>query len=169
MVKPFQPSTVVSVSAQNNARDASTGHPNEMPVSILLGTCVSLADRVSVYQLIERGISVADVCRYASVVALLKDKQILLQVTGLSARSLSRRQRSDGHNLNRDQSARILRFAQALDKASRVFGSNVDAESWISTPAMGLSWAVPLQMLINPVGYELVDDFLTRIEYGVYQ
>ena len=169
MVKPFQPSKLVSVSAQNSAQDASSVHAEEMPVSILVGNCVSLADRASVFQLIERGISAADVCRYASVVALLKDKQILLQVTGISARSLSRRRRSDGQNLNRDQSARILRFAQTLDKASRVFGSSIEAERWISTPAMGLNGAVPLQMLINPVGFELVDEFLTRMEYGVYQ
>lgn len=169
MVKTFQPSNGVSVSTQNNARDASTDRAWEMPVSILLGTCATFANRVSVYQLIERGISAADVCRYSSVVGLLKDKQILFQVTGLSARSLSRRQRGNGQNLNRDQSARILRFAQALDKASRVFGSNLDAEGWMSTPAMGLDWAIPLQMVINPVGFELVDDFLTRMEHGVYQ
>jgi len=141
----------------------------EASIGILLGNDASLADRFSIYQLIERGISTADVFEFASSVSLLKDKQILLRVTGLSVHSLYRRRRNNGQNLNRDQSARVLRFAQALDKATRVFGSRHDAEDWITTPALGLNWAVPLQMLINPVGFELVDDFLSRIELGVYQ
>ncbi|WP_341521876.1 antitoxin Xre/MbcA/ParS toxin-binding domain-containing protein [Pseudomonas sp. G.S.17] len=137
------------------------------PAGILLGGCASFADRVAIYELIERGISAADVREYASAVALLRDDRILSQITGLSFRSL-RRLSSEGQNLNRDQTARVLRFAQTLDKATRVFAGPKDAEDWMSTPAVGLNWATPLRMLINPVGFELVDDFLTRMEWGVY-
>ena len=136
----------------------------------MLGSSASFANRISVYNLIERGISTANVCKYASAVALFQDKQILSQVTGLSYRSLSRRRlQDDGRNLNRDQTARLLRFAQILDHATRVFGSAYYAESWISEPALGLDGVSPLQMLLNPVGFELVGDFLARIELCVYQ
>lgn len=150
------------------AKPSHSERQREYPAGILLGSCTSFADRIAVYALVERGIAATAVIEYASAVALLKDKEVLSQVIGLSMRSL-RRQGRNGQNLDRDQSARVLRFAQALDKATRVFGISTHAESWISTPAMGLNWASPLQMLSNPVGFELVDDFLTRMDWGVYQ
>jgi putative toxin-antitoxin system antitoxin component (TIGR02293 family) len=158
----------VDLAAGREKAEPAHSERSKCPAGILLGRCVSFADRIAVYGLIERGIPAADVVKYASAVALLKDRQILSQVTGLSMRSLYRRAR-DGQRVNRDQTARILRFAQALDKATRVFGGSNGAEGWISTPAMGLDWASPIQMLINPVGFELVDEFLSRMEWGVYQ
>lgn len=149
------------------ARVGYSGLIDRNPSSILMGSCAFLANRVAVYQLIECGIPAADVRKYASAVSLLHDDRILSQITGLSLRSL-RRLSSNGQNLNRDQTARVLRFAQTLDKATRVFADPKDAEDWMSTPAVGLNWASPLQMLSNPVGFELVDEFLTRMEWGVY-
>lgn len=36
------------------------------------------------------------------------------------------------------------------------------------TPAMGLEGRAPIDLLTTQVGFELVDDFLTRMQYGVY-
>lgn len=168
MIAAYQQSKLGSAGRREQPPLAHPELQRRYPAQILLGSCASFADRIAIYRLIEHGLSAADVCKYASAVALFKNKQILSQLTGLSTRALCRQAR-DGKCLNCDRTARVLRFAQTLEKATRVFGSSHDAEDWISTPAMGLDGATSLQMLINPVGFELVDDFLTRMEFGVYQ
>ena len=55
-----------------------------------------------------------------------------------------------------------------LAKATEVFGPQAAAEAWISEPVMGLDRQVPLDLLQTPAGVDLVNAFLTRLEYGVY-
>ncbi len=58
--------------------------------------------------------------------------------------------------------------ADALAKATQVFGSAGEAERWMSRPAMGLDGQRPVDLLQTVRGTELVHDFLVRLEYGVY-
>jgi putative toxin-antitoxin system antitoxin component (TIGR02293 family) len=55
-----------------------------------------------------------------------------------------------------------------LTRATSVFGSRTAAEQWLAQPATGLDQRRPIDLLITPAGVELVEDFLGRIEYGVY-
>lgn len=55
-----------------------------------------------------------------------------------------------------------------LEKATDVLGSRELAERWMVKPARGLDGEMPIDLIANSVGYELVTDFLTRVEYGVY-
>ncbi|MNH23142.1 hypothetical protein D3C79_830280 [compost metagenome] len=55
-----------------------------------------------------------------------------------------------------------------LEKAQEVFGTRVLAEEWMTRPALVLDGESPIDLLSNPVGYELVTDFLNRLDYGVY-
>lgn len=55
-----------------------------------------------------------------------------------------------------------------LAKATNILGSKEAAESWMSRPAMGLDQQRPLDLLLTEVGTEVVEDFLTRLEYNVY-
>jgi len=50
-----------------------------------------------------------------------------------------------------------------------VFGSQPLAEEWLGRPSQFLRGGVPLDMIDNPVGFQAVEDYLERIEYGVYQ
>lgn len=61
------------------------------------------------------------------------------------------------------------RQKQALSYASKVFGSRESAIRWWNKPASGLYKRSPCSLVSNHVGYVLVMDFLTRLEYGVYQ
>lgn len=54
-------------------------------------------------------------------------------------------------------------------KAVEVFGSKEDAEQWLRSPAMGLDGRRPIDLLESPEGKQLVEDFLSRLEFGVYQ
>jgi putative toxin-antitoxin system antitoxin component (TIGR02293 family) len=55
-----------------------------------------------------------------------------------------------------------------MAKASEVFGGVRQAEAWMDKPAMGLDGCRPIEMLQTLQGAEVVNDFLTRLEYGVY-
>ncbi len=55
-----------------------------------------------------------------------------------------------------------------LLRASRVLGSQEAAERWLEHPAIGLDRRRPIDLLATPSGAKMVEDYLTRIEYGVY-
>jgi putative toxin-antitoxin system antitoxin component (TIGR02293 family) len=59
--------------------------------------------------------------------------------------------------------------AAILIKAIEVFGSKEDAELWLRSPAMGLDGQRPIDLLRSPEGNRLVEEFLFRLEHGVYQ
>src|SRR5260370_9472837 len=70
--------------------------------------------------------------------------------------------------LNQEQSGRTGKFAEILAKATTIFGSQERAEQWLEKPATGLNQRRPIDLLSTPAGVELVEDFLERLEYGVY-
>lgn len=59
--------------------------------------------------------------------------------------------------------------AAILIKAVEVLGSKQDAELWLRSSAIGLDGQRPIDMLKSPDGKRLVEEFLFRLEYGVYQ
>lgn len=52
--------------------------------------------------------------------------------------------------------------------ATRVFGSREQARRWLQKPAIGLDGRRPFDLLTSDEGRQLVEDYLGRIEYGVY-
>ncbi|WP_031320817.1 type II RES/Xre toxin-antitoxin system antitoxin [Pseudomonas piscis] len=136
---------------------------------ILLGGRARFDDRISIYRLTEEGIPLAAIVKFVSSVPMLKDEQVLAKIIGLSERTLHRRLKTPDEPLNPEQSARAVRFAQVLSKAQEIFGSSEQAQEWMAKPVMALDGHKPVDLLTNPIGFELVDEFLTRLEYGVYQ
>jgi putative toxin-antitoxin system antitoxin component (TIGR02293 family) len=55
-----------------------------------------------------------------------------------------------------------------LAKATRVLGSQEEAEQWLKRPAIGLNRRRPIDLLTTRVGAKLVEIYLGRLEYGVY-
>jgi putative toxin-antitoxin system antitoxin component (TIGR02293 family) len=49
-----------------------------------------------------------------------------------------------------------------------VFGSEAAADEWLEQPAIGLNQRRPIDLKTTPGELELVEDFLGRIEHGVY-
>ncbi len=60
------------------------------------------------------------------------------------------------------------RSATTLAKAAEVFCGVDEAERWMVRRVMGLDGQRPVELLRTPEGAELVNDFLVRLEYGVY-
>ncbi|MGQ7245754.1 type II RES/Xre toxin-antitoxin system antitoxin [Halomonas sp. V046] len=120
-----------------------------------------------IHEMIEEGLASQDVIHFVESVDLLRDKKVVSKVLGMSERTLYRRVKSP-EPLTAEQSSRTWRFAEILTKAENVFGDPQEAQRWMSTPAMGLERRKPIDLITTQVGFELVDNFLTRLDYGVY-
>lgn len=62
----------------------------------------------------------------------------------------------------------IAIHARILARATEVLGGAAQAQDWMTRPAMGLNRQRPVDLLETIQGAEIVDEFLTRLEYGVY-
>jgi putative toxin-antitoxin system antitoxin component (TIGR02293 family) len=87
---------------------------------------------------------------------------------GMSLRTFQRRKDAPDKPLSQEQSGRTWKFAEILAKATDVFGSQEEAEQWLERPAIGLDQRRPIDLLGTPAGVELVEQYLTRLAYGVY-
>jgi putative toxin-antitoxin system antitoxin component (TIGR02293 family) len=102
-------------------------------------------------------------------VALVRRADTLEKAVGISLRTLQRRKKdAPAKPLSTEQSGRAWKFAELLAKATRIFGSQEEAERWFEAPAVGLSQHRPIDLLSTPAGVELVEDHLERIAFGVY-
>jgi putative toxin-antitoxin system antitoxin component (TIGR02293 family) len=88
---------------------------------------------------------------------------------GISMRTLQRRRSGASRaRLSAEQSGRLWKFAELLGRATAIFGSQEEAEAWFQRPALAFDGRLPIDLLGTPAGVELVEDHLTRLEYGVY-
>jgi putative toxin-antitoxin system antitoxin component (TIGR02293 family) len=98
----------------------------------------------------------------------LRSSPSLEKALGMSLRTIQRRKERPDQVLDREQSSRTWKFAEILARATEVMGSQVEAEEWLARPAMGLDGRRPIDLLESAAGTEIVEEFLTRLEYGVY-
>ncbi|MVW84390.1 DUF2384 domain-containing protein [Pseudomonas sp. PB101] len=125
-------------------------------------------DRIEVFRATQAGFRLGSVIEMVESVQAFRDYDVLTRIIGLSARTVARRMKNPDEALTPEQSARALHYAEVLEKAIGVFGSRELAEEWMTKPALGLDGDSPIDLLSNSVGHEIVSDFLTRLEYGVY-
>ncbi|MDT4846376.1 putative toxin-antitoxin system antitoxin component [compost metagenome] len=138
------------------------------PLELLIGR-ERIGNPYQIFQLIESGIPVGNAVQALTELNLIANQRVLTKVISISVRALLRNAQQSQSVLNPNDSWRLLILIQTMRKAVQVFGSLHSAERWILKPAFGLNGLAPLDLIVNPVGYEIVTDFLTRLEYGVYQ
>jgi len=98
----------------------------------------------------------------------LRDPASIEKAVGISRRTFQRRKVAPRKPLSREQSGRTWKFAEILAKATAVLGSQEEAEQWLERPAIGLDQRRPIDLLATPAGVGIVEEFLGRIEFGVY-
>lgn len=118
------------------------------------------------HDLIAHGLPAASLVHLGEHAGL--DAGRLVEALGMSLRTLQRRREDQGRSLSPEQSGRAWTFAEILGRATEVFGSREGALDWLQRPALALEGRRPIDLLRTPAGAELVDDHLTRLEYGVY-
>ena len=119
------------------------------------------------HDLVLQGIPAAAMVKlFTTVLTLSTD--LVLDAIGVSERSYARRKAAPKTRLPVNESERLWRFAEILAHATHVFGSQAEAENWLDRPAIGLDQRKPIDLLRTHPGVRLVEDYLTRIEHGVY-
>jgi len=116
---------------------------------------------------------VANGLKGGAILHLLQNVKVLhandvLGAVGVSSRTAQRHKLDPKRPLAQEQRGRTWRFAQVLAKAQEVFENQEEAEKWLATPAIALDQRRPIDLLSSPVGAELVEQLLGRIELGVY-
>jgi putative toxin-antitoxin system antitoxin component (TIGR02293 family) len=137
----------------------------------LLGGQALLRRRIrtplDVHVVIEQGFSSKAFGHLAAQVLVL-DSAAVHKAVGMSVRTTQRRRQSPRKPLSVEQSGRAWKFAEVLAKASEVFGSQKAGEEWLAAPATALEGQKPIDLLSTPVGTDMVERLLGRIEFGVY-
>jgi putative toxin-antitoxin system antitoxin component (TIGR02293 family) len=124
--------------------------------------------RLDVHEMILEGLPSRALSHLVDSLVVLRKTPSLEKAVGMSLRTFQRREGAPGKPLSQEQSGRAWKFAEVLAKATAVFGSQEEAERWLERPAIGLDGRCPIDLLATPAGTEMVEDHLTRIEYGVY-
>ncbi len=87
---------------------------------------------------------------------------------GMSQRTYQRHKSVASKPLSPDQTARTWKLVEILAKTTTILGTKEEAERWLERPAIGLDGRRPIDLLATPAGVELVEEFLLRLEHGVY-
>ncbi|MDU9028715.1 type II RES/Xre toxin-antitoxin system antitoxin [Pseudomonas mediterranea] len=168
-VKPRPAKAVVAVSTgDRTVRLAAPGSSRVPSMVAILLSGKNSDDRMEIYRAVRNGFSLQSVLDMIENSDVYKQRGVLSKIVGTSDRTLARRLKTPSETLTAEQSTRALNYAEVLEKATEVLGSRELAEQWMAKPARGLDGETPIDLISNSVGYELVTDFLTRIEYGVY-
>jgi len=127
-----------------------------------------LRNSLDAHEMLLQGLPGKSVIHLLASLSSLQGKASVEKALGMSLRTFQRRKDAPAKPLNQEQSGRTWKFAEILAKATGVFGSQEEAEQWLERPAMGLDQRRPIDLLATLAGVELVEEFLTRLEYGVY-
>lgn len=126
-----------------------------------------LPEKTGSFELIAQsrlGLGHAEVRRVATLLELtIRELSILLS---LNERTMARRL-VDG-SLNKVESERLLLLMALAAHGLRVFEDQGKFNRWLRRPLEMLGNQTPLQLLDTATGFQVVDQVLGRIEYGVY-
>ncbi len=121
------------------------------------------------HELILSGFPVKALMRLSENVVIIRHADDFEKALGLSLRTFQRHKKEEvPKRLSQEQSGRLWKFAEILEKAISVFGSQAEAEQFLDRPAIGLNQNRPIDLLATPAGVELVETHLERMKYGVY-
>lgn len=124
---------------------------------------------IDAHEILLKGLPAGALLHLVSAVSFLEEGDALKKAIGLSLRTLQRHKaKSSTEPLSLEQSNRAWRFAEIFAHSVDVMGSEEAAEVWMNRPAIGLSNRKPVDLLATSAGVEAVEEYLTRLEYGVY-
>lgn len=127
-----------------------------------------VTSRLDAHELLLRGLPPSALDHLVRQLVFIQKTDSLEKAVGMSLRTYQRRKDAPAKPLSQEQSGRAWKFAEILSRATDVLGSQAEAEQWLERPAIGLDQRRPIDLLATPAGVELVEDYLTRLEYGVY-
>lgn len=151
-------------------RDTRDQSNARTPTECLLGRGAVTRSAASIYEPADTGLALENVRTMISNSDLYSTRNVLQRILSVSA--------TDSHHeeltelpfyLDSQQSAVAFRYAQILEYATHVFGSQISAEDWLGRSCKYLNDVVPLDVAGQANGFHIVWSYLERIEHGVYQ
>jgi len=127
-----------------------------------------LQDPLEAHEMLLRGLPGRALTHLVEHLVVLSWDDSFARAIGMSLRTYQRHASAGKKLLSQEQSGRTWKLAEILAKATDVLGSREAAEQWLEHPAIGLNQRRPLDLLATPAGVEMVENFLERIDYGVY-
>lgn len=102
-----------------------------------------------------------------AIIGLINIPQVeLSKALNIPERTLIRRKKEGV--LNPEESGKLHRLAQVIERAVEVFESAPLALDWIKSPNASLGGFTPLSLLDTDLGAQAIMDTLGRIEHGVF-
>lgn len=153
-------------------------HGPQMPTSTLMPlkateyltqVRIDQLSELRIFMLAKEGFALKDVRAMVSISKLYSSSKIIERICGTPNQKSLGEKNETASRLSAFQSAVAFQFASVLDHATTVFGSLQLAEEWLEKPCRNLAGNVPLDMVDNPLGFNVVEDYLERVALGVYQ
>jgi putative toxin-antitoxin system antitoxin component (TIGR02293 family) len=151
----------------NTATLASEAVAGLSAASVLGGESVLHAMPHSVLEwiaLVRQGISASAVDAVMRVIGVGQTE--LARALDIPERTLARRKKEG--TLSRDESGKLVRLAQVIERAVEVFEDERAALNWLKSPNAALGGSSPLSLLDTELGSVAVANTLGRIEHGVF-
>ncbi len=114
--------------------------------------------------LVRRGISAGSVDAVVRVMGIGQSE--LSQALDIPERTLVRRKKEGV--LSSDESGKMVRLAQVIERSVEVFEDENSAMGWLKSPNAALGGSSPLSLLDTELGSNAVMSTLGRIEQGVF-
>lgn len=93
----------------------------------------------------------------------------MLEISNLLHVSLRTLQRyAPTKKLDTDASAKALQLASLLAKGTEVLGSENTFNDWLNSSIPALNGKKPKEFLDTPFGFQLLDEELDRIKFGIF-
>lgn len=112
---------------------------------------------------VRKGLSAGRLDKMARTLGV--DRALLLQVLGISERTVQRKHLSSGR-LSPAASDRLFRIDRIYALAVDVFGDSETAAQWLKRPSRALRDKLPLTLLDTDAGTQQVERELRQIQYG---
>lgn len=147
---------------------ASTPIPRK-PTEYLTQVSVDQLGELRIFLLAQEGFTLQDVRAMVSISKLYSSSKVIERICGTPSRKNVGKKDDPASRLSAFQSAVAFQFARVLEHATTVFGSLQLAEEWLEKPCRHLAGHIPLDLVDNPLGFKVIEDYLERVELGVYQ
>ncbi len=94
------------------------------------------------------------------------DLKELVVILHISERTLQRY--APSKTLSPDVSERVIQLARLYCKGEEVFGDLEQFKKWMQYPSLALGMKQPKELLDTTFGFQLLNEELTKIEYGIF-
>ena len=122
-----------------------------------------IIDNISIVLSSRRGVNAAAFFDLADLSGFKREE--VAQLFNTSLKTLLR-YRDTNRKLSPAAGELALKMLALFRHGEEVFGSISEFSGWLSTPAYGLGNQIPFALMQTSGGVDLIDDELSRIEYG---